>query len=192
MYEEKKARLKNDRSVYFIIQERISEALLDIKNNTPYDSPLILIGHSLGCVMLLNYIHDSQKTAEEKKKIDWDFKAETKNLAGLVMCGSPFALWTLRKEGFGKAIRFPGDHIKGDLKEVSRWLNFYDKDDVLGFPVKNINDSYKNIEQLSDIQVEVDDPVLGWSPMSHEDYFQTIKVIKKISELLTTVRKNLK
>lgn len=192
MYEEKKAESKNDRTVYFIVQERISEALKDIQDNTTDNAPLILIGHSLGTVMLLNYIHDSQKSPENKKKIFWNGKTNTDNLAGLILCGSPFALWTLRKEGFGEAVNFPGKDVKGDLEAASRWLNFYDKDDVLGFPIKNINSSYKKIKQLSDVKIEVDDPVLGWTPLSHDDYFRTINIIKNISGFLDTVRSKIK
>ena len=188
MYEEKKAESKNDRTVYFRVQERISDALKDIQENTEPGAPLILIGHSLGTVMLLNYIHDSQKSPANKKTIYWNGKTETGNLAGLFLCGSPFALWTLRKEGFGKAINFPGEKIKGNLKTISKWVNFYDKDDVLGFPIKNINSSYKRNKQLIDIPVEVDNPVLGWTPLSHDDYFTTISIIKSISGYLQSVR----
>ncbi|HMQ67634.1 MAG TPA: hypothetical protein PKA90_01760 [Ignavibacteria bacterium] len=188
MYEEKKAESKNDRTVYFRIQERISEALKDIDENTEPDAPLVLIGHSLGTVMLLNYIYDSQKSPAQKKTIYWNGKTETGNLAGLILCGSPFALWTLRKEGFGEAINFPGEKVKGNLKTISKWVNFYDKDDVLGFPIKNINSSYKKNKQLIDIPVEVDNPVLGWTPLSHDDYFRTISIIKSISGFLQNVR----
>lgn len=188
MYEEKKAELKNDRTVYFIVQDRISEALKEIRENTVDGAPLVLLGHSLGTVMLLNYIYDSQKSTEKKKVIYWGDKTNTDNLTGLIMCGSPFALWTLRKEGFGNAINFPGKDIKKNLRSAAKWINFYDKDDVLGFPVKNINSSYKKLKNLSDIPVEVDDPILGWTPLSHDDYFRTIKIIKYISGFLKDIK----
>ncbi len=53
MYDLKKAKIRNDISVYYKVQTIISDSLKDIDSNTEKGSPLVLIGHSLGTVMLI-------------------------------------------------------------------------------------------------------------------------------------------
>ena len=187
MYDLKKAKIRKDISVYYKVQTIISDSLKDIDNNTEKGSPLVLIGHSLGTVMLMNYIYDSQKTPAHKKLNEWKDKCDTDNLTGLFLCGSPFALWTLRKKDFGEPVNFPGKNLSAQMKKRSRWLNIYDPDDILAYPLKNLNTSYKKISYLEDKAIEVGGLLTGGTPLSHSGYFKTADVIKLIAEFLKEI-----
>ncbi|MBS1518553.1 MAG: hypothetical protein JSS91_10750 [Bacteroidetes bacterium] len=192
MYDLKKARSRNDLTVYYKVQNKISASLERISRNTEKGSPLVLIGHSLGCVMLMNYIYDSQKSPERKKAGNWKSKCEPDFLAGLFTCGNPFALWSLRKENFGDVICFPGKKLTAEIAEISAWYNIYDPDDILAFPIKHLNESYRNSQKLTDLQVDVDEILLGHTPLSHLGYFTTLSIIKLISNFLRELRTALK
>jgi hypothetical protein len=48
---------------------------------------------------------------------------------------------------------FPGKALSPALREQARWLNFFSKRDVLGFPLKALNEEYGNAERIHDISV---------------------------------------
>lgn len=187
MYDLKKAKIRKDISVYYKVQTIISDCLKDIDKNTVSGSPLVMIGHSLGTVMLMNYIFDSQKSAVRKKLNEWEDKCDTDNLAGLFLCGSPFALWSLRKKDFGEPIKFPGRSISVQMKKRSKWYNIYDPDDILAYPLKNLNTSYKSISYLEDKVIETDGLLTGGTPLSHSAYFKTDAVVSLAAEFLRTL-----
>ncbi len=69
--------------------------------------------------------------------------------------GSPIALWSLRYRNFGKPIQVPslkfGNHYRN---LVGEWVNFYDKADIIGYPLKELNADY-NAAVTSDRAVRV-------------------------------------
>ncbi len=48
---------------------------------------------------------------------------------------------------------FPGAELPEALRKQARWLNYYSKTDLLGFPLKALNDDYRNAEKIFDICV---------------------------------------
>src|SRR4030095_13007870 len=143
--------------------------------------------HSLGAVMLLNYVYDSQKNPNEKLKIGWSVP-EIETLSGIITMGNPFALWSVRYKDFGKVIDFPGRAVNGKLKEVSKWYNYYDPEDILAYPLKNLNSSYKDLDKLEDVKVKMEGIINNITPLAHEGYFKSLDVSEKISSFLREIR----
>lgn len=176
-----------DQKIYFDIQELIGKNVTDIIQNISPGSPVVLIGHSLGAVMLLNYVYDSQKEPADKEKIGWSVP-EIEMLTGLVTMGNPFALWSVRYKDFGKVIDFPGRLVTGKLKDAAKWYNYYDPQDILAYPLKNVNQSYINLLQLEDVQVKMEGMIEDFTPLAHEGYFKSLDVAEKISLFLREIR----
>lgn len=62
------------------------------------------------------------------------------------------------------------------------WINFYNGNDVLGFPVQNINYAYSKV--VVDREVNVGNIFTWWNPFSHNYYWQDNKVIQPIAKAL--------
>lgn len=169
-----------DRGIYHIIQQLISGKISRLKTKIGECNPIVMIGHSLGSIMLLNYLHDVQKSDKDKIVRDWHYE-DNFNLAGLITMGSPLALWLLRYKNFGKAIRFPLDSTGRDFRSKAKWINFYDKDDILAYPLKELNNSFQKLKSLEDREVNAGNILQKWNPASHNGYMNTRKVIEQIS-----------
>ena len=105
--------------------------------------------------------------------------------------GSPIAIWSLRYEDFGVPIPVPSpklaDHHPGLAGE---WVNFYDPDDVIGYPLSTLNDAYgASVER--DVAVNVGGPLSSWNPLSHVAYWTDGDVTKPIAESLARVWRDL-
>ena len=57
--------------------------------------------------------------------------------------------------------------------------NFYDKDDVLAFPLKGVNEAYRKAV-TKDIAVNVGGLLTSWNPLSHLNYDSDNEVITPI------------
>jgi hypothetical protein len=93
-------------------------------------------------------------------------------------------------------IQFPGASVSSafppgtsveELQKVAKWLNFYDPDDILGYPLKGLSASYdKTVTE--DISVNVGGITAMWNPASHSEYWTdnsfTIPVTDMLSDIL--------
>lgn len=79
-----------------------------------------------------------------------------------------------------------------DAGKIFKWYNLYDKDDVLGWPLKSLSPSYE--ELVEDIQINVGRGLLSklfksWNPLSHGQYWQDKNVIGHISDNIKQIIK---
>lgn len=126
-----------------------------------------------------------------------------KTLAGIVTLGSNMPMFTftfgpdavypvtspvqLDDGEVGKAA-FPGAELPEALKEKARWLNYYSKTDLLGFPLKALNEEYRNSEKIHDICVPSESPWFipyFWCLLAHTRYWTNGDVLKGTSQLIT-------
>lgn len=68
-----------------------------------------------------------------------------------------------------------------------RWTNFYDKDDVLGWPLAPLSPAYG--ELVRDIPINAAGGVLGWitaswNPLSHTQYWRDDELLSPLTQLL--------
>lgn len=173
-------------AVYELIHQRIDSALQEFALHPQIDAdntPLILIGHSLGTVILSNYLWDQQRSSKGTTAL-----TRTDTLAGLVTLGSPLALWTLRYKSFGIPIQFPGKQVSEALRQQSRWLNIYDHDDIIACPLKGLNPAYNEVV-TDDIPLNVGGLLSSWNPMSHVDYWVDQDVYRVIAGFLADLHR---
>ena len=72
------------------------------------------------------------------------------------------------------------------------WLNYYDKDDVLGWPLADLSEPYAAL--VSDIEVNVTGGFWGWlaaswNPLSHNLYWQDKQIQQAICGQLANIAK---
>jgi hypothetical protein len=128
-----------------------------------------------------------------------------KTCAGLVTlgCNMPMFTFTFGPDAVypitsrvtlrnGKVIEpaFPGSELPDVLQERAQWLNFYSKTDLLGFPLKALNEDYRKAEKISDICISSESPYFIpylWCLFAHTRYWTNGKVLARTSELIRGV-----
>ena len=163
----------------------LAESLGNLKEKAGKYAPLCIISHSLGSVVASNYFYDLQfkqgnigpKTREVASHTPIE-RGET--LALFYTMGSPLAIWSMRYPDFGRPIHVPAPGLASIYPNVKgEWINFYDKDDVLAFPLKGLN-AYYQAAVDKDVEVNVGGWATSWTPLSHSKYNTDADVITPI------------
>ena len=150
------------------------------------EKPLIIIAHSLGSVIMSNYIWDAQRG-----KVQGTPFQRMETLAGFITFGSTLPLFALAyKER--QNIKFPPENISSyfpnarpnRVKRAVKWLNFFDADDVLGYPIRHLGPSYKMVQ---DKEVNVGGILTSWNPFSHTGYWTDNDFTKPVAEAIREV-----
>jgi hypothetical protein len=103
--------------------------------------------------------------------------------------GSPIAMWSLRYPNFGVPIAVPSPELSKYYPNLKgEWVNFYDEDDVIGYPLKTLNEAYRKAIK-ADRQINAGGLLSSWNPASHLGYWTDNDVTKPIAqELVRTWR----
>ena len=141
--------------------------------------PMLILAHSLGGHIISNYIWDIQNSSTLNTS---DFE-QFLSLSGIITFGCNIPLFTF---AFDKVIpiQFPPKQLDSDLKKKAKWLNYYDPDDVLGYPLKTINDEYNKVVD-EDISINVGGVFSSWNPASHTEYWTDNSFTKPLSKYIT-------
>lgn len=181
----------HDRRAYDDIHAEFAASLRRLAVDAGEKAPLCIIAHSLGTVITSNFVYDlqnpdniSKRVRDEMKDTPFD-RGETLTL--LYTMGSPLALWSLRFLDFGKPITIPSPLLdRHYLGLKGEWVNYYDRDDVVAYPLKLLNKEYEQAV-TADAQVNVGDLFSSWNPMSHLGYWNDRDVLDPISKAITRV-----
>ncbi len=178
----------DDRKTYDDIHVIYAQTLRALAEEAGEKAPLCIVSHSLGTVITSNYIYDLQKPQLISDQVRAEMvdtpleRGETLNL--LYTLGSPIALWSLRYRDFGRPIRIPAPQLTDYYPDLqSAWVNMYDKDDLIGFPLRELNAAYEKAVS-ADKQVNVGNLLTEWNPLSHTGYLDDQDVIRPIAESL--------
>lgn len=179
--------------IYTDIHERVARKLQCLARRAGKATPLCLIGHSLGTVIASNYLYDLQNRKLPPRIQSIIAHGNTplergETLSHLFTMGSPIALWTLRYDDFGKPIQVPA--LKFRRQRVGEWVNFYDKDDVIAYPLKTLSESYN---QAVSEDIEVSNPgLMAWTPLgSHGGYFRSAAIQMRICQSLARMYRSM-
>ena len=183
-----------------IIFEVLKKARAELESS---DCPVIFIAQSLGGQVLSNYIWDADKwyktnlpkcrgywsnkniSALEINKNDLNFmRLETLKVLITTGCNIPIFLCGLPPNQIIPIQRGSNGLI---------WENYYSKNDVLGWPLKDLSKpkhfigtkprtwSYCEVVN-EDIKIGVGNILTRWNPFSHKYYWKDEKIIKAIAE----------
>lgn len=171
--------------IYKNVHERLNESLKMLAKRAGETAPLCVIAHSLGTIISSNFLYDlqiSRGTDVYKTPLE---KGETLTL--YYTMGSPIAVWSLRFKDFGTPLQVPAPKLGKHYSYLEgEWINFYNKNDVLGFPIKNLNEQYQSVIK-QDLQVNSGNFLIRRTPLSHKHYWTNKKVIATIADALVKV-----
>lgn len=213
-----------EHSIYFKVQNSVTEKLIELDMPGHERRPLIFVGHSLGSHIISSFAWDLNKL---KQRTETDIRSETdedvKNLwrqlqpphatpfrrldtfAGFVTLGSNMPLFTFP---FGpeyvfpissapKAPKdlkpaFPGADLPSSVRERARWLNFFSKRDLLGFPLKPLYEPHSETPYLQDVCVRTESLISRAVPYlsyysAHSRYWTNPTVLEMTSKLIRDI-----
>ncbi|MDB5960220.1 MAG: hypothetical protein JWP59_1514 [Massilia sp.] len=189
-------------SVYEMAQMEIAKTLLDAFHANGPATPVILLAHSLGCQVLSSYIYDAQKAkagvpvvAGIWRDVDhWSHALQGRALTAaeksFLRCETALGWITT---GCNIPI-FVAAHKEMTIipiappRESFKWLNMYDPDDALGWPLQPLSEGYRLLVEDRVINAGrgvIDMIVRSWNPLSHEIYWRDREVIAAIGTMLT-------
>ncbi len=138
--------MPHDRRLYDCIHELFAQTMRDLARAAGENAPLCIIAHGLGSVIASNYIYDLQNA--HKGLIAPNVLAQIadtpmergETLSLFYTISSPIALWNMRYPNFGTPIAFPHPALPDHYRNLpTEWINFYDPQDVFGYPLKALN-----------------------------------------------------
>jgi hypothetical protein len=185
-----------ERAAYEAVHERVAEHLAALAGRAGPAAPLCVLAHSLGTVIASNYFYDLQADPRRRLVAPKVRRAmgltpleKGETFTSLYTFGSPIALWSLRYADFGRPIAVPsprlGDHHPA-LVKVAEWVNFYDEDDVIGYPLRTLNAAYRDAVK-EDKLVNAGGLFSSWNPLSHNRYWTDNDMTKPIANGLARV-----
>jgi hypothetical protein len=169
--------------VYDQIHDKVRKHLgaLEAQLDHPH-CPIMVVAHSLGAAIMSDYTWNEQSHNAQARGTTPVEKMET--LCGLVTFGCNIPLFTLAfKKQDVKAIEFPARNLPPDVKGEAKWMNYYDPDDVLGWPLKPLSASY-NKAVTEDVAINVGGIFSSWTPQSHGEYWTDNSFTHPLADLI--------
>lgn len=152
-----------------LVHSHVTFALKEILSYQEFENkkiPITFLSHSLGTVIMSNYIYDLRK-----KGIPADL-TNSFLVDNIFTVGSPIALFSVRYSDLNTF----NEPIKVETP-TGRWINIFDDDDPVGMPLKPFPAYDKEV--FSDVIVEA-----GVYGLSHTKYFEKSETLDIVSKKL--------
>jgi hypothetical protein len=183
---------RGEHTIYDKIHDRVTQGLSNVQEQLDeVGAPLVMIGYSLGSHIASNYIWDAQHPMEGAVPTP-----DLGTLAGVITFGSTIPLFTFADSDV-IPIEFPGHRLDEATRDKARWLNFYDRDDVLGYPLRPINAAYATtVTEDREIDIGGVRPNAGsadvasfsrWTPVAHTKYWASPDFTEPVGDFLSTL-----
>ncbi len=165
--------------------------------------PVIVVAQSLGSHVMSNYIWDAQRPAGKAGQGVWrtgsPSPSATPSVGGRTGAGKEEAFLRLRTlryfyttgcnipiflAGFRRGQRVPVA-TKGAGYRFE-WKNFYDEDDVLGWPLRPLSASYAKAVKV-DREINVGRVLTHWNPLSHKHYWTDKALLNPLVQDISSI-----
>ena len=132
--------------------------------------PLIWVANSLGGYVMSNYIWDTMRDRPYPNDAKFLLQ-ETIRYVFTTGCTIPLFNFGHRRV------------VPIQLPDNAEWYNIYDRDDVLGWPLKPINRAYDEMV-TADVEVRIGGFLTGWNPLCHLGYWTDFDVISRVGSAI--------
>jgi len=178
-------------STYLKVQQEIQKEL-DAVFAVVGPLPLVVVAHSLGCQVLSSYVWDAQADSPEAGVFSLP-------PAGGVVPGSPqdeFRRMASLERMFTTGCNIPifvAGHARIEPfarpQASFRWHNYFDEDDVLGWPLGPLSPSYAALVEDHEINAGgwTSAVTKSWNPLSHGEYWTDRRVVRDIAADLVRI-----
>ncbi|MDQ6827805.1 MAG: hypothetical protein M3081_02955 [Gemmatimonadota bacterium] len=182
--------------VYAKIHECVRSSLAKLEARLPTGevTPLAILAHSLGSVIISNYIWNEERDSGELVPIGprtttADLRRQhsgvgttpferMETLTTFVTYGSNIPLF-LPPVKITECIKFPRDSLPVAYRAVARWVNMYDEYDVLGYPLGDLWDEGHGT-QIDDVTMAAGPWPVSMTPLSHTHYHDTERFVEDV------------
>lgn len=191
-------------SDYAKAQVKIARELLLAREAMSASGPVVILAQSLGCQVTSNYFWDAQqaKTDHPPRVGIWQDigRVQAQISGGRPLTGEEIAFLQ------GRSLRafittgcnipiFVAAHAKEAIVPIRpndhfEWHNYYDPDDVLGWPLADMSDEYARV--VTDHRVNAGSGIIGWllkswNPMAHTQYWGDTEVLGPLEAKLRSL-----
>jgi len=194
---------------YVLAQLEIARELQKIRNKIEPDAPIVIIADSLGGHVLSCYLWDAQAYNPKTRRGFNGFWQRPQQHFKDIIGHEPTAedISWLQGNNIQKIITtgcnipiFVASQAEDAIVPISppredfEWLNFFDRDDVLGWPLQPLSVAYDKI--VTDIPVKLRGSTLrsrlyfSWNPLVHTLYWQDPVLKQKIVTEIQITLKN--
>jgi hypothetical protein len=177
-------------STYQRIHTRIKAAMKALHEEKlgGTEVPLVVLAHSLGSHIISNYIWDMQNRRGPDVHGVWEETLSSfeqmKTQVGFITFGSTIPLFTFSYDD-PEPITFPGEDLSTEVRGRAAWLNYYDRDDVLGWPLRPLSPKYAAAVD-EDIEIDAGSWGAGLTPLSHVAYWTDNSFTRPVARFLDT------
>lgn len=193
-------------SVYTLAQVEIARALYAAMKATQ-NGPVVVIAQSLGGQVVSNYFWDAgnfmASIADPARQPGFGFWHDPGSFSAAIGSPKPLNPTEVAYLAGSKLRRlvttgcnipiFIAAHASQDILPFDRpnpdfgWHNYYDKDDILGWPLAELSSAYHDM--VEDHRVNAGNGVAGWllkswNPASHGEYWGDDEVLNPLVEYL--------
>ncbi len=173
-------------TAYEEIHQLVTKDIRQLQSKLVPNAPLIIIASSMGTEVINNHIWDRQQFQNlnpgKTDPLGQTAFERMETLVGLFTMGNNIPIFgSALKIDDLRPIQFPDDDLPNAWKPLSEWVNIFDKNDPLGYPITFINQYYGD-GRVKDVQYNVGNPLVFWNLASHYFYWQSRKVRKRIFE----------
>jgi hypothetical protein len=174
---------KNGQPIYSNIHQCVRNSLAELEAELRDSDakPLMILAHSLGSVIISNYIWDEQtgqgigRTAFER----------TQTLTSFITYGSTIPLFIPPVQNI-KCIKFPDPNLDATYKNVAQWINIFDPDDVLGYPLNDVWTDRQGT-MIKDTTINAGLWPASETPLAHTFYHQDDDFLSIVIEQIQTI-----
>lgn len=174
--------VETTRHNYENVHKKVGEGLHILSKMAGDDVPLCVISHSLGSVVASNYFYDLQFKQDDVTPVVNKFSPLEKGdtLTLFYTMGTTLPLWSLRYFNFNRPINIPSRNLQNYYPGLQgEWINFYNKNDALGFPLKPVDENYDTAVN-EDREVNVGNLLTSWNSLCHTAYLTDMRVLEPI------------
>jgi hypothetical protein len=177
----------HENSAYGQIHERVRVTLKAIEDqlDDPTNTPLMILAHSLGCVVVSDYIWNDQND----RGVGESAFQRMRSLTSLITYGCNLPLFAPPVRDL-VSIEYPSRDTPDQLNKIARWMNIYAPADILGYPLSKL----WNTTQPGATPLKIDDIPLNpgcWpfsrTPLSHSYYESDAKFVRIVSKEILRV-----
>lgn len=195
-------RKEHAHSLYHYAQLKIARALYQAKQQLTPGGQLVLLAHSLGGHVVSCYLWDAQQAKAGMRPAAGIWRDIRRFQAG-ISGDAPLTdddIAFLRGDRLAALITtgcnipiFVAAHALEQIVPFQKpntkfiWRNYYDKDDVLGWPLADLSEPYADM--VTDIEINAGGGIWGWitsswNPLSHNQYWPDAKIQQELTSLL--------
>lgn len=166
-------------SAFSRVQNEIKKSLMKLEGECQKGAPLIVLAHSLGGQVMMDYFRSALYWNGSRSPF-----VSGKTLSKFITFGCNIPLFLLGQEPENV---HAFEHPNGHKSKTPWWLNVYDRDDVLGYPLVPTGKGFSDLEglnQLEDIQVNAGNIFTRWNTLSHTQYWTNKTLVRCVADAI--------